>query len=72
MTTANQNVYVINGELIFHSILRDLSSTKKVFGEVDGNRRFDISQVTFKIKVFSPVVYCIILYLGTIHSKNGL
>lgn len=51
MTTAqyiwNQNTYMINGELTFHSILRDLSSIKKVFGEVDDDWKFDISQDTF-------------------------
>ncbi|KAF0703312.1 zinc finger MYM-type protein 1-like, partial [Aphis craccivora] len=36
---------------------------KKVFGEVDGDRRFDISQDTFGIKVFLPVVDCIIFKL---------
>lgn len=36
---------------------------KKVFGEVDGDRRFDISQDIFRIKVFLPVVDCIIFKL---------
>jgi len=36
---------------------------KKVFGEVDGDRRFDISQDTFRFKVFLPVVDCIIFKL---------
>lgn len=59
----NQNDYVMNGKLIFHSILRDPSSIKKIFGEVDGDRRFDISQDTLRIKVFLPVVDCIIIKL---------
>jgi len=54
---------VVNGELICDSIHRDLSSINKVFGEVDHDRRFDISQDTLRIKVFLKVVDCIIFKL---------